>query len=118
MSSQEILSETKEVELALPENGFSSDFLNDLVNFCALQGKLMEAYITMKKNDEDISLFFSFLFESEVSKEDQNNSVGKIMEKIILLFKDQVSIDAVSLNGKEQLIAVLRSVTAPYFKRA
>ena len=117
MLKNKTLYEEKSFDLALPEDGFASEFLSGLSNISAKYIQLNEAYLTLKQSEDGVSLFFCFLFNDDIPESDQNKFVGNIMEEILGLFTEEMVIDAISLNGKDQLLKAVKSVTSPFFSR-
>jgi len=56
------LAESTQVELALPDSGFSKIFIDSLFNICLKYESLHEGYLVLKKQEEEVSLLFGLLF--------------------------------------------------------
>lgn len=112
-----MLNKSAQIEIALPENGFSRDFINALSDLCLKIDDLSESYLVLKKTDDDVSLLFGFLFEEDIASAVIESSMKNIMENILDLFSDDMPIDGIYLNDNDQLHKAMQSITSPFFKR-
>lgn len=117
MVEKQVLSNAMHVELALPKEGFSQPFISDIKGVCERFRSLKEGYVLLKKSGDEVSLFFCFLFDEGGQNAAGGAAIEMLAENILGLFKDNMAIDVVSLNGKERLTDSVRSVTSPFFRR-
>jgi len=111
------LASSTELEIAIPENGFSTELIEALYGICAKQKILLEAYLVLKKVDEDVSLLLGLLFSGTNTIDQQEQEIQLILSEVTNLFSDGLAVDAICLNLHTQLKESIISVTSPFYKR-
>lgn len=110
-----ILNKSTEVDLALPDDGFSPDFISALSGVCSENKSLSEGYLVLKKEGEDISLLLGLVFFDHIPNEQQEASLEDIMTKTADLFSDEISIEAICLNNNTQLKQAITSMDSLFY---
>ncbi len=62
MLKKEKLNKSTEIDLAIPDSGFSPDFIDALSSICLNYDGVFEGYLVLKKEDDDVSLLLGLLF--------------------------------------------------------
>lgn len=109
------LSQSTKIQLALPNNGFSKEFIEPLITICSKYEKLFESYLVLKMQAEGTALLFGFLFFDDASSKDQELSIQNIMTDLLSLFSDGIDIVAICLNDNDQLMQSIQSMTPPFY---
>ena len=115
MLEKKKLTESTEIELALPENGFSSDFVDALSDICSKHDVLTEGYLVLKKENEDVSLLLGLLFFDNYPLNKQEQDIQNIMQEVTDLFSDEMIVEAISLNNNRQLNRTMKSIGSPFY---
>jgi hypothetical protein len=117
MLEKKELSSSTELEIAIPESGFSTELIEALYSICTKQKNLLEGYLVLKKVDEDVSLLLGLLFSDTNSINQQEQAIQMIVLEVADLFSDDLTVDAICLNQHNQLKQSIMSATSPFYKR-
>lgn len=113
MIEKNILEKSTEISLVLPESGFSKDVLDAVAQICSKYESVSESYLSLKKVDDDVTLFFGFMLDDNGS----DMAIGQMMEKITELFSGDLYLEGVCLNENKNLAEAMKSVTSPFYTR-
>lgn len=117
MLEKKTLDKSTQVELATPDSGFSQDFIDMLSGICSKYENLLESYLVLKKQGEEVSLLFGLLFVDSSLLEEQELTVQNIMTEILDLFSDEMTIETICLNNNDQLKQAMESMTSPFYSK-
>ena len=115
MLEEKKLNKATQIDLALPDKGFSSEFINSLSNVCTKYDGVAESYLVLKKQDEDVSLLLGLLFFDTISFSEQEQVIQNIMSEVVSLFSDEIIIEAICLNNNAQLKEAIKSIDSPFY---
>lgn len=113
MINKKTIQKSKELELAVPDEGFSGDFINSIKSICSQYDRLQSAYLVLKKEDDDICLLFGFQFD-ETSQEN-DLLINYIMNDILGLFEENMAFEGVCLENNTKLKRAIEEITEPFF---
>ena len=116
MLDKKVLASSTELEIAIPEGGFSTELIEALYSICVKQKILLEAYLVLKKVEDDVSLLLGLLFSDANPIRQQEQTVQMILSEVTDLFLDDLTVDAICLNQHNQLKETIISVTAPFYR--
>ncbi|WP_133138118.1 enhanced serine sensitivity protein SseB C-terminal domain-containing protein [Legionella rowbothamii] len=115
MIDKRTIQKSKEVELAVPDEGFSDDFINSIKSICSQYDGLQSAYLVLKKEDDDICFLFGFQFGETYQENDL--LINNIMNDILDLFEEDMAFEGVCLGNNIQLKRAIEEITEAFFIR-
>jgi hypothetical protein len=118
MLEKKKLNKSVQIDLALPDSGFSPEFTNSLSNICAKYSGLSESYLVLKKEGEDVSLLLGLLFDDSISPKEQEQVIQNIMTEVVGLFSDEIIIEAICLNNNNQLKETIMAIDSPFYLKS
>ncbi|CAM4490003.1 MAG: hypothetical protein LEGION0403_FIIPPAGN_02886 [Legionella sp.] len=113
MIDKRTIQKAKELELAVPDGGFSDDFINSIKSICSQYDGLQSAYLVLKKEDDDICFLFGFQFGEAYQQNDL--SIKNIMNDILGLFEEGMAFEGVCLGNNTKLKRAIEEITEPFF---
>lgn len=116
MIDKRTIQESTELELAVPDEGFSDEFINSIKTICSQYTNLESAYLVLKKQGEDICFLFGFQFGA--SDLDEGHLINNIMNDILGLFEIDMAFEGVSLRENTRLKEAIEKLTTPFFIRS
>ena len=112
MIDKRTIQKSKELELAVPDEGFSDDFINSIKKICSQYVSLLSAYLVIKKEDKDICFLFGFEFGETLK--DNELLINNIMNDILGLFQEDMAFEGVSLRENARLKKAIEKLTEPF----
>lgn len=111
-----VIAESMAIELAVPDGGFSKDFVSSLTEICAGYSFLDEGYVLLKRSGGEVSLFLCFMCKSGFGADEIDTALGRLTEDVVSLFSESMAIEVVCLNGQQKLTEAVRKTAAPFFR--
>lgn len=116
MIDKRTISKTKKLELAIPDMGFSNDFIISIRKICSKYDRLKSSYLVLKKEEgEDVCFLFGFEFDEE--QLESYLKIENIMTEILELFEEDLVFEGICLNENVKLKDAIMKITEPFFLR-
>lgn len=115
MIDKRTLHKSKEIQLTVPDEEFSENFISALHNICIKYESLQSAYLVLKKEDDDICFLFGFQFDE--SHQETDRLLENMMSNILDLFEENMAFEGVCLSKNTNLKRAIDEITEPFFKR-
>lgn len=113
-----ILNKDAEYEIALPEDGFDEEFLND-VRTILESHFILRAYLALnltKRNPNDICLLFGLVYVENFSRLERDNSNKTVLNDIINLFNEKITVNVFDLTDDKRVESQFVVLTEPFYR--
>lgn len=118
MLEKKRLNKSTEIDLAIPDSGFSPEFTDSLSNICLKYDGIAKSYLVLKRENEDVSLLLGLLFFDNISPKEQEQVIQNIITETVDLFSDEIIIEAICLNNNNQLKETMMSIDSPFYSKS